>query len=250
MYNSFFDSFTFGDDAVNASVLRLPIVSGVRGSTLSVPVTMDARGDEVAFMFSLHYQPTQLTNPRVSLGSDVGGFTLTENLNNAGSGRIVVLLDGAPENPLPAGSRHVATITFDIPANAPAGPGGLNFASTPARLSTSDGYGNPLPTRYQNGHAIILADASDSPANYPVQPLHLTPAGYEGSYTGTTPIQPPVGGGGNSGGGNPPDFGGGPTTDPLTPGDPAAAQPATIFGFSPVVVIGAAVALYFLSSSK
>lgn len=242
----------FLGDAAMTRALRLPVATGVRGGTLSVPVTVDAVGNEVALMFSLHYQPSQLQNPRVSLGSGGSRFTLTVNDNGAGSGRLVVLLDADPRDPLPAGQHHVATITFDIPATATPGASGLNFASSPARLSWSDGLGNNLPALYQNGHAIVLADASDNAANYPTAPLHFEPAGYEGSYTGSDPVVVPTGGG-VTGTADPPvplivDPNGNITHGNLGGGNAAG---GTIFGFSPIVIIAAAaVGLYLFSNSK
>lgn len=255
MYHWLGDQETFGDTAATPA-LRLPVASAVRGGTLSVPVTIDAIGIEVAFQFSLHYHANVLTNPRVTLGSGGGGFTLTVNDLHTAGGQLAVLVDRDPLSPLTPGTHHVLTITFDVAANAAPGAYGLNFASSPIKLATSDGYAQQFPMAYQNGHAVILADASDNPANYPVPPLHLEPLGYQGSFSGAVPVpipgvpgpgNPPGGGGGGGstgGGGGSTGGGGGGST--VIPG--GGTPDNTIFGFSPIMLIGiAAVGLWLFS---
>lgn len=249
-------------DTARPAVFRLPVVTGVRGGQVSVPVMLDARGDECAWMFSLHWVAGQLANPRVSMGADVSGFSLTVNDYHVGNGQLVILMDTDPRTPIAAGTRHVVTVTFDIPATASPGVTGLNFAGRPRPLATSDGYGLEVVTAYQNGYVVVLASATDSASNYPTPPLHIEPIGYEGSYSGSSPIRPPVSSGSGTSAQAPP-------APPLyidpsgtishvpPPGLAAGARetpgglgiPATLFGFPTWAVAAAAIGGIFLFSS-
>ena len=218
-------------------ILRLPQMRAERGSTVAVPVTLDTTGGEAGLGFSVHYQVLGLANPRVELGPDASGWTLTINANQTGQGRIGVLMDTDPQAPLSGGMKHMATITFDVLPNA-LDANGLEFANTPISLSTADYMANNVATLYQNGDVLIGNAAAPS---RPIQPL-----GYFGSYNPSPVINPP-------------------NTDPLqnepvinlpgttpgTPVNPTHTEPnATIFGMSPLMVAGiAAVGLYIWSES-
>jgi len=156
-------------------VVRVVGVNGTPGMQVTVPIEMVAQGDEVGGSFSIAFDRTKLSNTTVTLGSGVPqGTALTLNPNELGNGKVGVLFDAAPGNTYVAGVRVVINVRFDIAANAPPGPTILSFTGfPPTSVSTSDSFGNLLPTTYEAGAINIGAAA----ANYDISGTVFTPSG-------------------------------------------------------------------------
>ncbi|MFZ1701430.1 MAG: cohesin domain-containing protein [Pyrinomonadaceae bacterium] len=127
-----------------------------RGGTVSIPIEMNADGNEIAVLFSLHFNPAVLNSPQIVLGNGTPpGTTLVVNLNQAASGRIGILLDSnagfTPSPPV----RTLVVVTFSVLPTAPLGSTTVNFASVPAPASISDRFGNLLPTEFVNGSVTV-----------------------------------------------------------------------------------------------
>ncbi len=228
----------------NPAILRLPQTSANAGQTVRVPVMLDARGDEIALAFSVHFSPYMLANPRAELGSDTAaiGSTLTVNDNLALNGKIGVLMDASPTGPsLAAKVCHVADIIFDVLPSA-SGVSGLEFGSDPVPLGGSDRMANNIVLRFQNGD-LVVGDGPSPP------PRPISDVGYQGAWVGnpatgnTATPEPSVPivmlPDGTITHGNLPATGGG-----------IVGPDGTIFGFSPLMLaVIAAVGIYIYSES-
>ena len=140
-------ALTAGDKDDGRS-LRLGSVSASAGSRVTVPVELDARGDEVAASFTLNYDPMKLRNPHVDLGAAAGGAVLTVNTDQPG--RIAVLVDS--NNPL---AKQLMSVSFDVTETAASGETTVAFGSDPTPGSISNAVGESLAIRYTNGVITI-----------------------------------------------------------------------------------------------
>lgn len=116
------------------------------GNQVVIAVELEAQGDEVGVGFTLNFDPAVLSNPtNIALGSGAAGATLTFNDQQAGAGRLGIILDKAPNDPFPAGARQLVTITFDV---SPTNPSSalLSFGNAPVVQEVVNGTANPLPT--------------------------------------------------------------------------------------------------------
>ena len=150
--------------------MRVVAATASPGSKVTVPVEIDADGDEVAASFTLNFDAAKLGNPVAALGADAPSETvLTTNTNNAGSGKLGVLVDSTS-----ALSKQFVLITFDILATAEEGPTTISFTDDLARRGVSDADGIRLSTRYENGTVTISGAAA---ASFAVSGRVLTPNG-------------------------------------------------------------------------
>ena len=134
--------------------MRVVSAAANTGSQVTIPVELDAQGNETAASFTLNFDPMKLGNPSISSGSGVpAGTTLTTN--TATPGRVTVLVDSANAF-APTGTKQVITITFDVAAKCRFGQHGpLTFGNDPTPASVSSAAGVSLATAYQNGFVAI-----------------------------------------------------------------------------------------------
>ena len=140
---------------------------------VNVPILVDAEGNEAGFSFSLTYDATRLTNPRVLLGPRGGNVTTNRTASNPNPNPLGVSLNSFPGDPndpsnintqvFPAGAGQVlVTVRFDVVVGAPAGVAAITFGDTPTprRVSPADP-NNPPPgfaqPTYTNGMVTITA---------------------------------------------------------------------------------------------
>ncbi len=160
--------------------IRVINAAGNPGGTVTVPIVIDAFGNESSTSFSVVRANTAgnapdamdvLTNPVVTIGSGVpAGSNLGTNLNQA-PGSVGILVDST--NTYAAGTREIVRITYNIPANAPLGLYAITFSSTPTVQSVSNAAGALLPTNYVAGFVQVGATA----AGVEVSGRVLTPDG-------------------------------------------------------------------------
>ena len=125
-----------------------------RGNLEQTSIETVADGVENSFGFSLNYDATKLSNPLVSRGTDTQNASLIPNTNTAG--RVGVVL-GLPVNQaLPAGTRQLITIRFDVDAAAPGGQTSLVFGDQPVFREVADIQANPIAATFQDGSINIL----------------------------------------------------------------------------------------------
>ena len=93
--------------------MRVGTAEGFDGKTVTVPVEMTPYGDEAAISFTLEYDASRLSEPRVSLGDAVPeSSVLTANTNE--KGRIGILIDSVEAMPASAMSQRIVVVTFNV----------------------------------------------------------------------------------------------------------------------------------------
>jgi hypothetical protein len=126
--------------------------STVKGLTTTVPITIQAQGDEAGLAFSLNFDPTVLKYVSATTGSATSGATLVVNANQAGSGKLalVVALPGGGQ--LPAGLDEIAKVTFVAIAT---GNNSVSFADQPVFRSISDANAVELTANYIANSVVV-----------------------------------------------------------------------------------------------
>ena len=121
------------------------------GQPVTVPIVLASQGNEEGFSFSLSYDTALLSNPQVACGSDATGCAIT---TNQGTGAIGIVIDNVT---FAAGTRQLATVTFDTTANPPntASNTPVGFANSPTPRSVSNGNGDLLSAGYVDGLVIF-----------------------------------------------------------------------------------------------
>jgi Zn-dependent metalloprotease len=121
------------------------------GQPVTVPISLASLGNEEGFSFSLSYETARLSNPQVACGSDATGCTIT---TNPGTGVIGIVIDNVT---VAAGTRQIATVTFDTTANPPntASNTPVAFTNSPTPRSVSNGNGDSLSASYVDGLVVF-----------------------------------------------------------------------------------------------
>ncbi|MEJ7623390.1 MAG: carboxypeptidase-like regulatory domain-containing protein [Pyrinomonadaceae bacterium] len=148
--------------AQSSRTVRVVGVNGTPGTQVSVPIELNALGDEVALGFQIMFDQSKLSSPAVTIGSGAPpGLALTVNAGQAANGRLIVLVDSS--NSYAAGVRQVVIVRFDVAPGAPGGPTVIDFYTGAGQgaPSTSDALANLLPTIYQSGAVNIAAAAAN-----------------------------------------------------------------------------------------
>ncbi|MGI8641325.1 MAG: alpha/beta fold hydrolase [Pyrinomonadaceae bacterium] len=126
------------------------------GQTITVPIEVDAVGDESVYGFSLSYDSTKLSNPVVSIGT--AGGSVSSNTTQAGRIGISVTFGGRT---IAAGNnRHLINVQFTVAANAQAETLPLVFTEAPTFKEVAGDASNPsgvvsLPTSFTGGSLTI-----------------------------------------------------------------------------------------------
>lgn len=135
--------------------LLIPRLVASAGDTVSVPIEINALGDEFAISFTIEFDPMILSDPDVVLSEAFDGTAaLTVNLDEAKDGRIAVLIDSAQPVKVDRGKTVVA-FTF----NTSAGTSILKFTDGLAERRVSDGNGRSVPVHFVDG--MITVNKSD-----------------------------------------------------------------------------------------
>jgi hypothetical protein len=152
---------------VPQTVLTLASTNAMSGSTLVVPVLMNAVGEENAFQASVGYDPTKLVLQSVQPGPAAAGAYLQEVDGPPNSGQVgfVILLNTGSTQPVGT-NEEVADLVFSTLPVTNNVTVNLAFGDNPIARGVSDNNGNSLPTIYQNG-AVALAPAEYEADVYP-----------------------------------------------------------------------------------
>jgi len=141
------------EDAKKQALRTLRILPATaEGDKVTAYVVFDPHGDEVAVSFSLKFDPTILSNPKVELGDGASeGTNLTTNTTETANGWISVLLDAGIPAELSA-SKLMVSITFDVAPNAQEGETRLSFDGSG---TFSNMAARRLPATYEDGVIYI-----------------------------------------------------------------------------------------------
>lgn len=125
------------------------------GDRVSVPIEIDALGDEAAVGFTLEYDREKLADPVVKLGQAVAADTVL-TINDDGQGRIAILIDSSRAALSSGGAGPVITVSFRVVPRA-SGESVLAITDSLAEKSIADVNGNLVSTRWINGRVSINA---------------------------------------------------------------------------------------------
>jgi hypothetical protein len=140
-------SFFFGRE------MSVGAVEAFAGERVEVPIEFTPYGDETALSFTLEYDASRLSNPRVSLADgSPAGASLTVNTNNVG--RVGVLIDSSESMIASATPRRIIVVTFDV-LDGTARDTAVRLTNSLAPKSVSNGDADPLETRYVDGVVTI-----------------------------------------------------------------------------------------------
>ncbi len=144
-------------------VVKAGDVSTSAGATITVPILVDAEGDETGYSFTLDYDPNILTNTAV-LAGDVGGtraFVIGDAPNNGvPKGKTTFSLrnfTGGPNgNAVPTGNGQVLVrVQFTVNAGAMPGTTPLTFSGSPTPNSVTNANSQLLATQFNPGTVTI-----------------------------------------------------------------------------------------------
>jgi hypothetical protein len=128
--------------------------SAVKGLTMTLPINLQAQGNETALAFSLNFDPTVLRYLSATKGSAASSAALYVNANQAASGNLAIVLC------LPAGGSHfnagldeIAQVTFEAIATATSNS--VTFADQPVLRSISDTNATELTANYVGNSVVI-----------------------------------------------------------------------------------------------
>ncbi|MEQ1645925.1 MAG: cohesin domain-containing protein, partial [Pyrinomonadaceae bacterium] len=123
------------------------------GGQVTVPVELTPNGDEMAAGFTLEYDASRLSNPRIVLGDAGGeGSILTVNTNEPG--RIGIIVDG--DQPMAASStpKSIVIVTFDLMTDTD-GPTSITLTDSLAMRSVANINGDPISVQFKNSDVQI-----------------------------------------------------------------------------------------------
>ncbi|MBL8188016.1 MAG: hypothetical protein JNK38_08415 [Acidobacteria bacterium] len=113
---------------------------------MTLRLSLEAFGNEKAVSLSLGFNSTVLSNPRVTLGADATGATLTTNTSQVAQGAIGMSLTMPGNQTLAEGSRRVFNVVFDYSAANTGAKLDFTFRDAPVARSVTDTGGAALPT--------------------------------------------------------------------------------------------------------
>ena len=113
---------------------------------LTLRISLEAFGNEKVVSLSLGFNSTVLSNPRVTLGADATGATLTTNTSQVAQGAIGMSLMMPGNQTLAEGSRRIFNIVFDYSAANTGAKLDFTFRDAPVARSVTDASGAALPT--------------------------------------------------------------------------------------------------------
>jgi len=129
--------------------------SAAPGSTVTVPISFYSEGNENSLNFSLKFDPTLLSNPQVTLGSDAATGTINVNTSQTAQGRVGVRLALQQGQRFGSGAREIAQVTFAIKPNPGAGATVVEFGDDPVVRGMVDFNGNAVIGTYAPGNVIV-----------------------------------------------------------------------------------------------
>ncbi len=147
-----FDSLGIADQF---RIVRPMNVTARAGGTVSVPIILDAQGDENAVSLSLNFNPALLSSPRVRAGRDFNGTPIV-NSNQAAQGRLGLVIAKPTGQTFPAGVREIAVVEFDVASGA-SGTVNLEFGDQPVLREVAGANAQTLTTNFTFGTVNFIS---------------------------------------------------------------------------------------------
>lgn len=168
------------DSIEQQRVIRVVNASAQPGGMVNVSIGIEAQGNENVFSFSLNFDPTVLSNPVVTGGATLPpGYQLTVNDTQAAQGRVGVLLLLKPGEALPAGSRDLIVVKFNVAASATTASTPVTFGNLPIARLVGDKNLNDITaaTTFANGAVTIGGQQNPVPTISGLNPSSATAGG-------------------------------------------------------------------------
>ncbi len=139
-------------------VVRIVNQTATPGSTVTVPLQVDAQGDESVYGFSVNFDTTRLTLQSITRGAAANNALFNTNpVNPAGAAGQVGFSINFGNATIAAGNNQtLATLVFTVAANAPAGATSIFFDDTPTIREVSNTSAQPVATTFADGAVTIL----------------------------------------------------------------------------------------------
>jgi hypothetical protein len=126
--------------------IRVSDATAVQRIAVSLPVNLEAQGDENALGFSLSFDATRFSYTSAVLGADAGSATLVINKDQIEAGKVGFALALQAGTTFIAGKREVLKV--NLTPIAATGTASVAFSSLPVPASVSDANANELPSSY------------------------------------------------------------------------------------------------------
>jgi hypothetical protein len=142
---------------VSGATSQVTITSGtvVKGSMVTLPITLQAQGTEAALGFSLNFDPTVLQFVSAVQGSADPSAVLNVNSNQAASGRVaIVLSQPVAGTSFAAGTQQIAEVTFLAIASATNSP--VTFADSVVPRCISDANAQAVSANYVSTSVVVV----------------------------------------------------------------------------------------------
>ncbi len=142
-----------------AAVVRVGSASTTAGSSVEVPVTLVANGNENALGFSLNFNPALLTYEGVTLGGGASGASLFFNTVSLASGKLGLLVGLPSGTTFAPGTQEVVRVTFTTAIVITPTLTGISFGDQPTARQLSDAAASLVvpPPVYLNGIVTVAA---------------------------------------------------------------------------------------------
>jgi hypothetical protein len=143
-----------GFAAASSRELSFAATNVVPGGTVTVPVQLAAQGNENAMGFSIGFDTNKLRYVSAAEAPGLGQATLILNPDDAGVGRVGVVLALPTGAVLPTGLTTLLSLRFQAATNV-AGTTPLELVDTPVVRETVDARATSLAVTYTNGVIVF-----------------------------------------------------------------------------------------------
>lgn len=127
---------------------------------LYLAIEMVSQGDEVGAGFTLHFDPSVLSNPsNIAAGNGAANSVITVNDTDVSTGKLGLMLDKLPSQPIDAGTRQLITMEFDITPPGPASTT-ISFSDDIVAREVVNGSANVVATTFQSSEISLLSPTS------------------------------------------------------------------------------------------
>ena len=138
-------------------VVRVISTSASPGSTVSVPIELEAQGDENALGFSLTFDENVLSNPQATPGKDASSATLNTNSSQISTGHYGIALALPPGEVFAAGGREIVVVNFSITSGIANTSTTIGFGDQPIGREVVDVDANILSAAWISGTVTITS---------------------------------------------------------------------------------------------
>jgi hypothetical protein len=134
--------------------VRVLNASAVQGLMVSMPVNLEAQGDENALGFTLAFDSAKFNYSGTTLGGAASGATLNVNTNQVASGTLGIVLALPIGNNFVAGTREIVKVELAAKSFATISSS-VGFSDQLVPRAVSDALANELPAYYIAGNVIV-----------------------------------------------------------------------------------------------